>query len=52
VQAALQTGFSGHSRFTNFFSMFIGVAPGVYQSIFWDRETPRTEREKESGDEV
>jgi len=52
VQAALQTGFSDQSHFTNFFSMFIGVAPGVYRSIFWDKETPRTEREKGSGDEA
>lgn len=38
VEAALRTGFSDQSHFTNYFSRFIGVAPGVYREIFGDRE--------------
>jgi transcriptional regulator GlxA family with amidase domain len=34
VDAALQTGFSDQSHFTNFFNMFIGLAPGIYRDIF------------------
>lgn len=34
LDAALQTGFSDQSHFTNYFSRFIGLAPGVYRSIF------------------
>ena len=38
VEAALQTGFSDQSHFTNYFRMFIGVAPGVYRDIFLKKE--------------
>ncbi len=38
VDAALQTGFSDQSHFTNYFNSFIGLAPGVYRDIFSDRE--------------
>lgn len=41
VDAALQTGFSDQSHFSNFFSMFIGLAPGVYRDIFVSREECR-----------
>ncbi len=34
IEAALQTGFSDQSHFTNYFSRFIGLAPGVYREIF------------------
>lgn len=34
VEAALQTGFSDQSHFTNCFNSFIGLAPGVYRDIF------------------
>lgn len=34
LEAALQTGFSDQSHFTNFFTRFMGLAPGVYQEIF------------------
>lgn len=34
MEAALQTGFSDQSHFTNYFSRFIGLPPGVYQDIF------------------
>lgn len=34
IDAAMQTGFSDQSHFTNYFSSFIGLAPGVYREIF------------------
>ncbi|MDO4322149.1 MAG: AraC family transcriptional regulator [Lachnospiraceae bacterium] len=34
LQAALETGFSDQSHFTNYFSRFIGLTPGAYQEIF------------------
>lgn len=34
VDAAIQTGFSDQSHFTNYFSSFIGLAPGAYREIF------------------
>lgn len=43
LEAALQTGFSDQSHFTNYFSRFIGLPPGVYQEIF--------KRKKEEQDE-
>lgn len=37
IEAALQTGFSDQSHFTNYFKRFIGLAPGVYREIFsWE----------------
>ena len=38
VEAALQTGFSDQSHFTNYFNRFIGLAPGLYRDIFKDTE--------------
>lgn len=41
AQAALETGFSDQSHFTNYFSRFMGLAPGIYRDIFKDtEETP------------
>lgn len=40
IDAAMQTGFSDQSHFTNYFSRFIGLSPGLYRDIF------RTKREK------
>lgn len=37
IEAALQTGFSDQSHFTNYFNRFIGLAPGVYREIFLDK---------------
>jgi len=37
IEAAMQTGFSDQSHFTNYFSSFIGVSPGVYREIFAGR---------------
>ena len=34
IEAALQTGFSDQSHFTNYFNRFIGLTPGVYREIF------------------
>ena len=34
VEAALQTGFSDQSHFTNYFNRFIGLSPGMYRDIF------------------
>jgi AraC-like DNA-binding protein len=38
VQAAMQTGFSDQSHFTNYFNSFIGLAPGVYRDIFFEKK--------------
>ncbi len=32
--AAIQTGFADQSHFTNYFSRFIGLSPGVYRHMF------------------
>ena len=37
IDAAIQTGFSDQSHFTNYFSSFIGLAPGVYREIFSEK---------------
>lgn len=34
IEAALLTGFSDQSHFTNYFNRFIGLSPGVYREIF------------------
>ncbi len=34
LEAAMQTGFSDQSHFTNYFNRFIGIAPGGYREIF------------------
>ena len=39
IEAALQTGFSDQSHFTNYFNRFIGLAPGVYREIFLAKGT-------------
>ncbi len=41
VEAALQTGFSDQSHFTNYFNRFIGLSTGIYRKIFSDRNTGR-----------
>ncbi|MDE6364908.1 MAG: AraC family transcriptional regulator [Lachnospiraceae bacterium] len=37
LDAAIGTGFSDQSHFTNYFTSFIGLAPGVYREIFFDK---------------
>ena len=34
IKAALRTGFSDQSHFTNYFNRFIGLSPGGYREIF------------------
>jgi len=34
IEAAMQTGFSDQSHFTNYFNSFIGITPGMYCEIF------------------
>ncbi len=46
VEAALRTGFFDQSHFTNCFSRFIGLTPGVYREIF----SGKAEEEKQNGD--
>lgn len=38
VEAAMRTGFSDQSHFTNYFSQFIGLTPGSYREIFSERD--------------
>ncbi len=38
VEAAIRTGFSDQSHFTNYFNQFIGLAPGTYRDIFSDKD--------------
>ena len=38
VEAAMQTGFSDQSHFTNYFNRFIGLSPGAYREIFLKKE--------------
>ena len=37
IDAAIQTGFSDQSHFTNYFNSFMGLAPGVYREIFSEK---------------
>jgi len=46
AEAALQTGFSDQSHFTNYFNRFIGLPPGIYREIFSDKDTEETLYEK------
>ena len=47
AEAALRTGFSDQSHFTNYFSRFIGLSPGMCREIFWDRDGAAEEPHKE-----
>jgi AraC-like DNA-binding protein len=44
LETAMKTGFSDQSHFTNYFSQFIGLSPGSYHQIFFDK--PRTDSKK------
>jgi AraC-like DNA-binding protein len=44
IEAALQTGFSDQSHFTNYFNRFIGLSPGVYREIFSDKGEQEVEQ--------
>lgn len=39
TEAALQTGFSDQSHFTNYFDRFIGLSPGAYRNTFEKRSS-------------
>lgn len=41
IEAAMQTGFSDQSHFTNSFSRYIGLAPGLYRDIFLEAKEKR-----------
>ena len=45
VEAALQTGFSDQSHFTNYFNRYIGLAPGVYREIFLMKENSEDQKQ-------
>ena len=47
MEAAMQTGFSNQSHFTNYFNRFIGLAPGLYRDIFLEKESTKEERPDE-----
>ncbi|MCI8375498.1 MAG: AraC family transcriptional regulator [Lachnospiraceae bacterium] len=36
--AAMRTGFFDQSHFTNYFTSFIGLAPGMYREIFFEKD--------------
>ena len=38
LDAAIRTGFSDQSHFTNYFTSFIGLTPGVYREIFFEKD--------------
>ncbi len=42
VEAAVRTGFSDQSHFTNYFNQFIGLAPGIYREIFSEKDRGRS----------
>ena len=39
ADAALKTGFSDQSHFTNYFTRFIGISPGMYREIFSKKQS-------------
>ena len=45
VEAALQTGFSDQSHFTNYFNRYIGLAPGVYREIFLMKQNSEAKKQ-------
>ncbi len=38
LDAAMRTGFSDQSHFTNYFTGFTGLAPGIYREIFFEKD--------------
>lgn len=43
LEAAMRTGFSDQSHFTNYFTSFIGVSPGTYRDILRGRRDAKEE---------
>lgn len=44
LEAAMQTGFSDQSHFTNYFTSFIGVTPGAYRDILRGKHNAKGEQ--------
>lgn len=47
IEVAMRTGFSDQSHFTNFFHMFIGLAPGIYRDIFVKKAIAQENKKRE-----
>lgn len=47
VEAAMRTGFSDQSHFTNYFSRFMGMAPGLYRDIFLEKKSAKEKTQDE-----
>lgn len=45
MEAAIRTGFSDQSHFTNYFHFFLGLAPGTYREIFSEKAGGDKQRE-------
>lgn len=46
IDVSIQTGFSDQSHFTNYFTKFVGLPPGVYRSIFLNSDKDGENHEK------
>lgn len=44
LDAAIRTGFSDQSHFTNYFTSFIGLTPGVYREIFFKNKAEESKK--------
>lgn len=49
-EAALATGFSDQSHFTNYFTRFIGLAPGAYRDILQEKRQKKETRTAEKNE--
>lgn len=47
IEAAMRTGFSDQSHFSNYFNRFIGLAPGLYRDIFLEKESTEGKTQNE-----
>lgn len=47
VEAAIQTGFSDQSHLSNYFQRFIGLSPGSYREIFFNKSATERVRYEE-----
>ena len=47
IEAAMQTGFSDQSHFTNYFSRFIELPPSLYRDIFLEKESIKEKKPDE-----
>lgn len=52
LEAAMRTGFSDQSHFTNYFRQFIGLSPGLYRDIFSDQTFEKEMKENRKGEHV